>query len=60
MLTIQGLGQDTGSRCLPYSSGASEEIGVGNPLLFDGVHQRGGYMLLGYYLIELLWTPFTG
>ena len=58
--TVQCLGEDARGGSLADAARADEEVGVGQPVLFDGVLQRGGDMLLSNHVVELLWPPFAG
>jgi hypothetical protein len=57
---VEGLGEDARRRGLADAAGAGEEEGVGDAVLFDGVGQRLGDVLLADEVIELLGSPLAG
>jgi hypothetical protein len=57
---VDGLGEDSGNRCLSHAPWTTEKIGMGQPLVPDGVHQRLGDVRLADDVFKFVWAPFSG
>ncbi|MNE46443.1 hypothetical protein D3C80_1407830 [compost metagenome] len=58
-LTVDRLGQDTGTGRLPYSARTAEEVCMCQMLGFDRIFQCGRDMRLPYYRFKGLGAVFT-
>ena len=59
-LAVQGHRQNPCRRGLPHPAGAREQIPVGHPILGHGAAQRGGHVILGDQIGELLGAVLAG
>src|SRR5262249_30559693 len=57
---VERFGQDASSRCLADATSSCEEIGMGNPIAFQGVNQGFRYGFLANQVGELLRAIATG
>jgi hypothetical protein len=60
LLTVQGLGHNSGKRCLAGSPHTAENKGMGNPVLAQGILQGTDHSLLANDLGKDLGTGFSG
>jgi len=59
-MAIQTFGKNASDGGLTDAPLSAKKKGMGDTLLFDGVAQRAGYMLLADNLVEGLRPAFTG
>ncbi|CAM3069360.1 hypothetical protein PRAC110570_12385 [Propionibacterium acidifaciens] len=52
LLAVEAAGQDAGARGLAAAARAAEQIGVADPAVGDGAHERLGDVLLADHLVE--------
>ena len=52
MLTVDGLGEDAGTRGLAHTSWTTEEVGMAELVLLDRIEERGGQRLLPHHVSE--------
>jgi hypothetical protein len=60
VLTIYGLGQNPGYGGLSNTSNAAEQIGVRQPIRYNGVHECLGDVFLTNDVLKDLGPPFSG
>ena len=56
---IEAFGEDAGDGGLAGAARAAEQVGVGNPLLLDGMGERLGDVLLPHHVLEALRAIFA-
>jgi len=59
MLAVDGLGENTGAGGFTHTAGATEQVCVGKVLVFNGILQRGGDVLLTNNGVEGLGAVFS-
>ncbi len=55
---VQGFGNNACGRGFPYAPGAREHVPLSDPILFKGIGQRPGDVILSHHILKGLGAPF--